>query len=404
MTARWPVRLALAAAACLVVLAIVVAVYVASVAVSTRTQVASESGTRAGLAVDAPVTIARDARGVAHIRARTDHDLFFADGYAMASDRLFQMDMVRRFIDGRLAELLGAKLIPVDRRMRVYGVRQLAERVYAGSSVEERTLLAAFADGVNAAAQREPVPPEYRALFARFEPWQPQDALAVGFATLLDLDDTAQQVLEREAIFAQLGPAGIEAFFPLSDPRYDVPTDGRPPGLLPPLPALHGPYHHHRPASDQAFAPSPGDEPAALGSNAWVAGADRTTAGRAVLANDPHLSVGVPAIWWLLEGRSPGFHIAGAALAGTPGVTLGHDDHVAWRVTAGYASAMRLIAEPMANGLLYENRHWVTPSRRVETIRVRFGGDVIDTELETPHGVVIAQYPHHAYLMDWAIQ
>ncbi len=191
MTARWFARAGLVAGVCLAVLALVAAAYVGWLMLSTRTQVAALSGTRTGLAVDRPATIARDARGVAHIRAATDHDLFFAEGYAMAADRLFQMDMTRRFVHGRLSEVLGRATLRTDRRMRVYGIRDLAARVFAGSSREERMMLTAFADGINAAATHEPTPPEYRALFTRFEPWQPADSLAVGFATLLDLDDTA---------------------------------------------------------------------------------------------------------------------------------------------------------------------------------------------------------------------
>jgi len=406
MTARRLARIGLGLAACFAVLIAIVLAYAGWLFASTRSQVAGDSGTRAGLALDRPATIARDARGVAHVRAATDHDLFFAEGYAMGSDRLFQMDMTRRYVTGRLSEMLGAGTIRVDRRMRVFGVAQLAQRAFDASSPEERGLLSAFADGINAASEREPTPPEYRAVFARFRPWQPSDALAVGFATLLDLDDTAQQILPREAIFRLLGQRGVDAFFPATDPKYDVPSDGRPSGPMPALPALLGVRRDAKTADApiRRLALGPADEPAALGSNAWVAGAARTTLGRAVLANDPHLSVGVPAIWWLFEGRSPGFHIGGAALAGTPGVTLGHDEHVAWGVTAGYAAAMRLLVEPLRDDRLLEDGRWIVPHKRVETIHVRFGGDIIDTELETPHGVVIAQFPHRAYLMDWAMQ
>jgi penicillin amidase len=159
---------------------LVIGGYCLYVVFATKTSVAVMAGTRSGLAVDAPVTIARDGRGVPHIRAATDHDLYFAEGYAMAQDRLFQMDLTRRYIDGRLAEMLGAPLVSVDRRMRLYGIRQLAAHIYAGSPAREKAILSAFADGINAAAEREPIPAEYRALFFSFERWQPQDALAVG--------------------------------------------------------------------------------------------------------------------------------------------------------------------------------------------------------------------------------
>ena len=166
---------------------------------------ARADGTVAHVPVDGPVTIARDQRGVPHIRAGSVHDLFVAEGYAMASDRLFQMDVTRRYVDGRLAEMLGSNLVRVDRRMRRYGIRELAARVFAHASADERAMLTAFADGINAAAAQQPTPPEYAALFASFEPWQPEDALAVGFATVLDLDDKPDDVVIRDAVRTVVG-------------------------------------------------------------------------------------------------------------------------------------------------------------------------------------------------------
>jgi penicillin G amidase len=422
----------------LALLVLVALAYGGRIALAQRTGVASLEGTRTGMPVDGPVTVARDARGVPHIRAGSVHDLFVAEGYAMASDRLFQMDITRRFVDGRLAELLGSPLVRVDRRMRRYGIRDLAARVYARAAPEERALLLAFADGINAAATREPAPPEYAALFAAFEPWKPEDALAVGFATVLDLDDKPDDVVVRDQIRRVLGPAGTDAFYPLTDPKYDVPTNGRPPGpipTLPPLPAVaSAPSVSLRPAAagstalaeaarggfDAGAASSGFDAGAAssgfdagvedrgpIGSNGWAVGADRTTVGRAMLANDPHLDIGIPGIWWLVEARAPGLHVAGGALAGTPGVTLGHNEHVAWGVTAGEAAAMRVIRE-QARGAdeFFEGGRWVKARHRAEPIAVRFGGIVDADVLETDHGVVIARSEQggEAYVMDWRMR
>src|SRR5665213_834440 len=206
---------------------------------------------------------------------------------------------------------------------------------------DERAALTAFADGVNAAAEHEPAPPEYAFLFAAFERWQPEDALAVGFATVLDLDDRPDDVVVRDRIHRALGNAGINAFYPLTDPKYDVPTNGRPPGpiaKLPPLKLRPQPSDVILSLSNGAMTPA--EERAPIGSNGWIVGADRSTNGRALLANDPHLDIGVPGIWYLLEGSAPGMHIGGAALAGTPGVTLGHNEHLAWGVTAGETAAV----------------------------------------------------------------
>jgi len=124
-------RVALAAGALVGLVVLLVALYAGRVAWASRSGVAHADGTQTGVPVDGPVTVARDARGVPHIRAGSVHDLFVAEGYAMASDRLFQMDITRRYVDGRLAEVLGSNLVRVDRRMRRYGIRDLATSVFA---------------------------------------------------------------------------------------------------------------------------------------------------------------------------------------------------------------------------------------------------------------------------------
>jgi penicillin amidase len=394
--------------------------YGGRVAWAARTAVAATGGTRAGIPVQGPATIARDARGVPHIRAGSVHDLLVAEGYAMGSDRLFQMDMTRRYVDGRLAELLGKPVLNVDRRMRRYGIRELAKRVYGHASAEERAILDAFADGVNAAAAHEPAPPEYVALVSSFEPWQPEDALAVGFATVLDLDDRPGDVVVRDQVRRALGNAGTDALYPLTDPEYDVPTNGRPPGpiaKLPPLPAPVTLSSSKHPRWTEALRRAQGDgevasagevdERAPVGSNGWVVGADRSTVGRAMLANDPHLDIGIPGIWYLVEASAPGLHVGGAALAGTPGVTLGHNEHLAWGVTAGETAAMRVIREQARGGdELFEGGRWVHARHRHEAIAVRLEGTVDADVLETDRGVVIARSERggEAYVMDWRMR
>ncbi|MDP9106728.1 MAG: penicillin acylase family protein, partial [Candidatus Eremiobacteraeota bacterium] len=378
---------------------LLVALYAGRVALAARFGVAHVDGIQSGVPLSqGAAQIVRDARGVAHIRAGSVHDVFVAEGYAMASDRLFQMDVTRRYVDGRLAEMLGSNLVRVDRRMRRYGIRELAARVYEHSTDIERAMLTAFADGINAAATQQPTPPEYAALFASFEPWKPEDALAVGFATVLDLDDKPDDVVIRDAVRNVVGDAGMEALYPLTDPQYDVPTNGRPAGAIAKLPPLHGAMAY------RADAVSPADERPPVGSNAWVVGADRTTVGKAVLANDPHLDIGIPGIWWLVEAHGPGIHFAGGALAGTPGATLGHNDHVAWGVTAGETAAMRVLKERRSGAdMVQENGRWVQLQHRHERIGVRFGADVDVDVMHTARGVVIDDGgPNgYAYLMDW---
>ncbi|MEA2689196.1 MAG: penicillin amidase, partial [Candidatus Eremiobacteraeota bacterium] len=269
--------------------------------------------------------------------------------------------------------------------------------------------------------------PEYAALIAAFELWKPEDALAVGFATVLDLDDRPDDVVIRDQVRRVLGPAGTDALYPLTDPKYDVPTNGRPPGPIANLPAL--PHASRYPASARSassaastasasragparpggpiVAVEPAEERRPNGSNGWIVGGGRTTTGKAMLANDPHLDIGIPGIWWLVEASAPGLHIAGGALAGTPGVTLGHNEHLAWGVTAGETAAMRVIREQARGGdELFEGGRWVRARHRHEPISVRFGGTVDADILETGHGVVIARGEQggEAYVMDWRMR
>ena len=364
--------------ACSLLGLIVVAVlgYVAFVLVATQTAVARVDGELHLAGLHAPVTIARDERGVPHFRARDEHDLFFAQGYVEGADRLFQMDLLRHYVAGRLAEWIGAPAIASDREHRFYNIPAVADTVYHRAGAHERMVVDAFADGINAAAANEPLPPEYRALFLRFEPWRPQDAYVGGMATALELVDDGTLIPWRDRIRKTLGPKGADAFYPIGDPRYDAPVMPGARLAIAPLPALPGPL---RTAQSE-----PHDDRAAIGSNDWAVGGAHVRGGRAVLANDPHLRLQIPGVWYLFEAAAPGLHIAGGSLAGTPGVILGHNAAIAWGVTNGNTSAMRVW---YSSGALRERR---------ERIRVRFGADVIDVEHDSDRGPVFG-----SYVLDW---
>jgi penicillin amidase len=355
---------------------VVVLGYVALVLIATHTAVARVDGDLRLAGLHAPVTIARDERGVPHIRAHDEHDLFFAQGYVEGSDRLFQMDLLRHYVAGRLAEWLGAFALASDREHRFYNITAVADTVYRRAGAHERMVVDAFADGVNAAAANEPLPPEYRALFIRFEPWRPQDAYVVGMATALELVDDGTLIPWRDQIVRTLGPHGADAFFPAGDPRYDAPVMPGAPLAIPPLPTLHDPLHEAQ--------SEPRDDRAAVGSNDWAVGGAHVRGGRAVLANDPHLRLQIPGVWYLFEAAAPGLHIAGGSLAGTPGVILGHNAAIAWGVTNGNTAAMRVWYR---SGAVRE---------RPERIRVRFGRDVVDVEEDSDRGPVFG-----GYVLDW---
>lgn len=325
----------------LVVLALVVlavAVYAGNISVGMHVS-SQNAGTLQAAGLHHSVSIVRDARDIPHIRAQDEHDAFFAQGYAQGSDRLFQLDLLRRFVYGRLSEVLGSATVNADISARTVPVAQLVDAQYAKLSQPERDDLQAFSDGINAAMNAQPVPVEFRVLLYSPEPWSPKDSLAVGFATVMDLTDTWDDIAGR---------TGQE---PLTDACYDAPV----------LAGLQNVRASH--CAINAVAALDTRNP--IGSNNWASGAAHTTTGRALLANDPHLRLQIPGIWYLNDLQAPRFHVAGATLVGTPGVTLGHNEHLAWGATNGTVAALSVFEAGRLNPAKFVTEH----------IAVRFGGE-----------------------------
>ncbi|MHB8461511.1 MAG: penicillin acylase family protein [Vulcanimicrobiaceae bacterium] len=304
----------------------------------------------------APITIRRDSRGVPHIEAANEHDLFFAQGFAEGQDRLFQLDLLRRAVYGRLSEVFGKATLGIDENARNFDVRGMVARQWRVLTPQEQTNVRAFASGVNAAAQDSPTPVEFRIGLYSFEPWTPQDSLAVGMATVIDLTDTWNDIAPRD--FAE-GATNYNRKYPLTDPCFDAPvTDGL---------TKIGPGEHCPNAVATMLRELKNDR-STFASNEWAAGAYHTRTHRALLANDPHLRLMIPGVWYLADLRAPGFHAAGATLAGTPGIILGHSAYVAWGATNGTVASMSIYR---AGPLSPDDAHMVT-----ENFRVRFGGVV----------------------------
>ncbi len=367
-------------------LVLIVALYFAWVANGVSNGVAHSEGRVDGLGVSALARIVRDDRGVPHIRAANVHDAFFAQGYATASDRLFQMDITRRFVLGRLGELIGGSALQTDRNARVIDVAAIAAAAYTTLSPADRDAYDAYAAGVNAAATHEPMPPEYRAIGYYFKPWTPQDSIAAGFATVLDLSGTWNAVLMADAVARSAGPVAVAAFFSPSDPAWDTTTVGGTPAAIPSLPPLAPP----QPVSDVSW--NGVSRVDGLGSNAWVAGAAHTRSHDALLANDPHLARSMPGIWHLVDLEAPGLHVAGATLAGVPGVILGHNDAIAWGATNGDVVGPRVYRETFLtrDGTSYRaGATTLVAASRTETFANRLGNPEHRTYLRTRHGFVL---------------
>ena len=340
-----------------------------------------------------PVTVVRDARGIPYVRAASLHDAFEAQGYLEAQSRLFQMDVVRRFVAGRLAEIFGPGLLAIDVRHREIGMEALADRMYARARPDERLALDAYAQGVNAAIARGPLPVEFRVLLYRPRPWRPEDSLLCGMATVLDLTHTWNQILLRTRIDRAVGGAVGRALYAITDPRYDAPLSGRPAPVatMPPL------AHPATMALDaQAAALLPLRHGNAEASNEWAVGGAHTRSGLALLANDPHLDYTVPQVWYAIGLRAPGLDVVGASLPGTPGVVLGHNAHLAWGATNGTVSTVTLYREQLrrlaGGGLAYldpRTRRWLPATARRERIAVRGGRTRVIARYRTIHGFLL---------------
>jgi penicillin amidase len=368
--------------AALVVVCVLVAAFAANVVAGLRTH-ARTTGTISGLRLRAPVEILRDDRGVPHVIARNDHDLFFAQGYVEGSDRLFQMDVLRRFVLGQLAEVYGARALSTDETERTIPVRTIAQAQWQRLDLHSRELLGAFSDGTNAAIAREPLPVEFRILGYRPRAWTPQDSLAVAMAEVLDLIDDWNAIAPRDEAYRRGGLRLLRERFPFTDPCYDAPVTEGVTHIAP------GPLCRRRVATlEQELA----DQRAPVGSNEWAVGANRALRRRALLANDPHLGLRIPGVWYLLDLHAPGFHVAGATLPGCPAIVLGHNERVAWGATSGTVTSLSAFLPPAH---LDENA-WQT-----EHFAVRFGGSVMQRYYRTQHEFGATTQDGRLILVHW---
>ena len=376
MTSSWTRNAALIVVA-LPLLAIVAWIVNALIGMRAAAQTA---GTLRAPGLTASAQIIRDARGIPHIRASNDHDLFFAQGYAEASDRLFQMDLLRRFVYGRLAEIIGSAALRADEQARIVDIRGIARAQWSHVNAHDRALLQAFSDGVNVAMQQQPAPVEFHLLVYRPQPWNPQDSLAVGMATALDLIDPWDDVIRRDAVARAHSAAKEQDLYSITDPAYDAPITSRTVAPIARLSSKNG--------LARATFNLPDREP--VGSNEWAVGALHSTTGRALLANDPHLRLQIPGVWYLVDLRSGELHVAGGSLAGTPGVILGHNDNIAWGATNGTV-VTEVVYRDAATHMKMRN----------ETFHVRFGRDVTVSYYGTKHGFVVQHRGTTAYAVDW---
>ncbi len=360
----------------------------------------------------APVAIVRDRFGVPHITAASDRDLYFAQGFVHAQDRLFQMDVERRLARGELAELFGEEALPADRLFHHLGFAARAPAIAASWPATTRDIVAAYCAGVNAAMDAARAwPAEIRVLGVPPRRFTPADVAAVGLLKSLGLSQWTEEAalyrawlgLPREKAL-ELLPV-VPADSPVVDPAYgpvaaasrsrtkgaprDYAAAGRSEraaaasaGRAPAMATLAGAF--------ASLRRTVGGLPRAGGSNAWAVSGKKSATGRPLLANDPHILLTCPSLWYENHLVGPGVDVYGVSFPGAPCVVIGHNPDIAWGFTNAMLDDADFFVEKVdGDRVMFRNR-WVPMTRRFETIRVKGARDETVTVRETPHGPVLS--------------
>lgn len=373
------------------------------------------------------VTVRRDERGIPYIEAQSEADLYFAQGYVTASERLWQMDIFRRNARGELSEIFGERTLKEDQRHRAFGSAQLAEALVEKLSPQVRAALEAYARGVNAFIESldgKSLPPEFQILQYKPRPWRPADSIVVGKNLAEALSTTWTTDIMRASL-------------------SDLPADKRAALLTETSPLDVLVVGHDKAATQKKSArgsSSTRKQGVAVGvetlqalaeivqtterslerigltaegraaSNNWVVSGKRTATGKPLLANDPHLPPSAPSIWYMTELSAPGLHVAGVTFPGAPGVVLGHNERIAWGATNLGPDVQDVYLEKFDKD---NPRRYMTPAGwreaevRREEIKVRknftdTATDTVPFEVTiTRHGPIILEKEGKRYALRW---
>ncbi len=326
------------------------------------------------------VEIIRDSYGMPHIYARSNEDVSFALGYCMAQDRLFQMDLVRRAARGRLSEIMGEDFVAVDKFFRTITAGKSMQDIAAEYPIEIRTSLESYAEGVNYYIQNHkgPLPIEFTVLGYEPEPWQASDGAAVHYYMAWDMTSAFYVEMLYAAVIDKVGEALARDIFP------DYPT-GYPTIHLGQF-ALSDFLDTLKLVREQLGTVGGG------ASNSWVVSGENSVNGAPMLANDPHLSYGVPGIWYEAHLVTPSMNVSGAVLPGAPFVVIGANEHVAWGFTNATMDDADFYIEKInpANPTQYEFMgRWEDMIVKKEIIKVKDAKEVKFEIKLTRHGPII---------------
>ena len=366
------------------------------------------------------VTVRRDARSIPYIEAKTDADLYFAQGFITAQDRLWQMDLLRRVARGELSEIFGKQVLEEDKLWRRYGFSRIAEESLITLNPNLKTALENYSRGVNAyiaTLNKETLPIEFKIL--QFSPrnWKPTDTIVIGKILADGLSSTWRQDLTRASI-ANLPQDKLADLLNQVTP-YDVVLFGKdskevkskkakvknisPTDNLALNSALE--IEEVRKSSLERIGLYMEDLAA---SNNWVISGKRTADGKPLLANDPHLPPTAPGIWYLSHLSAPNVRVSGVTFPGVPGIVLGHNESIAWGATNVGPDVQDLYLEEFnAEGKYKTPNGFVAPTIRREEIKVRLNPLKPETEtqifevIETRNGAIILDEGSKKYALKW---
>ena len=386
------------------------------------------------------VTVDRDRWGVPHITAKSVTDMAEAQGYVMAQDRLWQMDLLRRVGRGQLSEIFGPAALRVDRQFRTYGFARAADRDATLLGAEQRVILEAFAVGVNKFVEQHEnsLPIEFSLLKYKPQPWHSSDTLVISAYMYESLTETWEDKLKRAKVTERVGAERAKELFSeeaamdhfvVGDPATandgsqhsragtddeDDDDDMEPdtvlkanrgvsaePNIVESYPDLTSALW---PSVENFLQGTRRDIRHGLGSNNWVVSGAHTATGKPLLANDTHLELTVPPIWYEVHITAPGWNVKGFTLPGAPLVIIGHNDQIAWGFTNNGADVQDLYIENFNPGAADEyraNGSWVKAQLLDEIIHVKGQADEHFKVVLTRHGPVVAHDGDKAYALRW---
>ncbi|MGV3487712.1 MAG: penicillin acylase family protein, partial [Tuberibacillus sp.] len=350
------------------------------------------------------VNVYRDANGVPHIEAKSEHDLYLAQGFITAQDRLFQMDLSRRQASGMLSEIVGKATVNQDKYFRTLGLRRAAEASFNAYSAKAKNVLQWYADGVNAymkeAEKKGKLPAGFRILRYHPEPWTPIDSLTIGKYMAFDLGGHWEGQAFRYYLLDHYSKEQALDLFPsypdgaptILQDLDDTPVKPDKKVLEAASATLESSDLDLESSLVNAVIPPP-----FVGSNNWVVAGDKTASGKPYLANDPHLGVATPSIWYETELRAPNLNVTGVIFAGVPGIIVGHNDSIAWGVTNVGPDVQDLYIEkrnPDQPDEFLHNGKWEKARKVKEDIKVKGGKTIPYNVTITRHGPVISEFAH----------